>query len=116
MTTCLVCARKQLTFLNYSLIWDVNTGVFYVLQQKEQAGMSVYNHNKRQGGPRWDGVQKFGVPPRLSWARYGEGNNGSCVEKEGEKGGRRFAGGGGFPLSRGILHPSQLFPRSQRKI
>lgn len=24
--------------------------------------MSVYNHNKRQGGPRWDGVQKFCVP------------------------------------------------------
>lgn len=36
--TCLECRRKWLTFLNYSLIWDVNTRVFYMLQQKDTHG------------------------------------------------------------------------------
>lgn len=46
--TCSECERKWLTFLNYSLIWDVNTRVFYMLQQKEDRGVSMESHHKRE--------------------------------------------------------------------
>lgn len=59
----------------------------------------MHNHNKRRGGPGWDGVrEKLCVSPLP-----GHGAGRETTDP-----------GDGFPLSGGILLPSPLFPRSPR--
>lgn len=78
--------------------------------------MSVHNHNKRQGEPRWDGVQKFCVPyPPHSWARCGHGNNRSCMERRREKGRRRLGGGNFVYQEESRIPPSSSPPIPKKK-
>lgn len=115
--TCWVCARRRLTFLNYSLVWDVNAGVFYVLQQKE-TGTHVNGQpqQKNNGGGR-AGVQEkwcasvcLSPPPRA-------GRQQTPWQEGGWGGGTGFWGWISFigrnPASLPVLPP---FPKKKKAI
>lgn len=77
--------------------------------------MSVHNHNKRQGGPRWDGVkEKFCAPPIPG---HGVGRETADPARKGvgrgEKGGRRF--GRGFLYREEPCVPLSSSPDPQEK-
>ena len=66
--TCLECRRKWLTFLNYSLIWDVNTRVFYMLQQKDTHGCKCIiktKGNEYFAQDKGRGRRRIEIPPPI---------------------------------------------------